>query len=192
MYEEIKEKLKKTLSSKRYKHSIGVADESRKLAEINGADTDKAYLAGLLHDCAKEINTVVQIRMCAEMNITIDDIIKTSPGLIHGILGAEIARVDYGICDEEILGAIRWHTIGKADMTLLEKIVYIADMTERNRNFEGVEELRAVVYSDLNKGILLSISQHIKLLEKRGAVIHPNTILLQKDLIKNERMKEGD
>lgn len=187
MYEEIKETLKKTLSNRRYTHSLGVADEARRLASLYGADEDKAYLAGLLHDCAKETNEPV--KRCRDLSVELDDIMKLNKGLIHGPLGAEIARLDFGINDEEILGAIRWHTVGKTGMTLLEKIIYIADMTEENRDFDGVEELRKAVSSDLDAAILLSITQHLKVLEKRGATIHPNTILLRNDLILNKGEK---
>ncbi len=187
MYEEIKETLKKTLSNRRYTHSLGVADEARRLASLYGADEDKAYLAGLLHDCAKETNEPV--KRCRDLGVELDDIMKINKGLIHGPLGAEIARLDFRINDEEILGAIRWHTVGKTGMTLLEKIIYIADMTEENRDFDGVEELRKAVSSDLDAAILLSITQHLKVLEKRGAAIHPNTILLRNDLILNKGEK---
>lgn len=183
MYEEIKEKLKRTLSKRRYIHSLGVADEAKRLAVLYGADKDKAYISGLLHDCAKEIEE--PIKRCRDLGVELDDMTLKNKGLIHGPLGAEIARLDFGIDDGEILGAIRWHTIGKAGMTLLEKIIYIADMTEKNRDFDGVEELRKAVSSDLDKAILASISQHLKVLEERGAEIHPNTILLRDDLILN-------
>lgn len=188
MYEEIKEALKKTLSNRRYTHSLGVADEARRLAKLYGEDEEKAYMAGLLHDCAKEIDEPV--KRCQDLGVELDDIMRLNKGLIHGPLGAEIARCDFGINDEEILSAIRWHTVGKAGMTLLEKIIYIADMTEENRDFEGVEKLREAVNSDLDKAILLDIGQHLQVLEKRGAIIHPNTILLRNDLNKGDKRNE--
>lgn len=186
MYEEIKSSLQKSLSKRRYTHCLGVADEARRLAVLYGADTDKAYIAGLLHDCAKEINTTVQLRMCEDLSVELDEMMKLNPALIHGPLGAEIARLDYGIEDEEILGAIRWHTVGKAGMTLLEKIIYIADFTEVNRDFDGCDELRRTVNSDLDEAILLSIAQHLEILAKRGSEMHTNTILLRDDLISNK------
>lgn len=179
----MKEKLKKALSENRYKHTLGVAKEACRLARLYGADERKAYTAGLLHDCAKEVKN--QAEKCDELGIWIDDMMRQNTGLIHGVLGAEMARRDFGISDEEILGAIRWHTLGRAGMTLLEKIVYIADFTEENRDFDGVEELRKAVDSDLDDAILLSIEQHLKVLEQRGAAVHPNTILLRDDIILN-------
>ncbi len=177
----IKEKLKKTLSEKRYIHSLGVADEAKRLAKIYGADETKAYIAGLLHDCAKE--TDEPIKRCRDLGVELDDIMKLNKGLIHGPLGAEIARLDFEIDDGEIMGAIRWHTVGKAGMTLLEKIIYIADMTERNRGFDGVGELRKTVDGDLDEAILLSISQTLALQEKRRSNIHPNIVYMWNDLI---------
>ncbi len=190
MYEEIKERLKKSLSGKRYIHSIGVAEEAKRLAKLYGADEDRAYLAGLLHDCAKETDN--PLKRCCDLGVELDDIMKLNKGLIHGPLGAEIARIDFGIDDGEILGAIKWHTVGMSGMTLLEKIIYIADFTEVNRDFDGVEELRRIVNSDLDSAILLSIAQHLKILVKRGAAIHPNTILLWNDLILNKGGAENE
>lgn len=183
MYEEFKNRLKDGMSERRYLHSLGVADEAKRLALLYGADEGKAYLAGLLHDCAKEIKN--QAEKCDELGIRIDDMMRQNTGLIHGPLGAAVAKRDFGVSDEEILSAIRWHTLGRAGMTLLEKIVYIADYTEKNRVYEGVEELRKAVDADLEDAILLSIERHLKVLEKRGAAVHPNTILLRDDIILN-------
>lgn len=183
MYEEFKNRLKDGMSERRYLHSLGVADEAKRLALLYGADEGKAYLAGLLHDCAKEIKN--QAEKCDELGIRIDDMMRQNTGLIHGPLGAAVAKRDFGVSDEEVLSAIRWHTLGRAGMTLLEKIVYIADYTEKNRVYEGVEELRKAVDADLDDAILLSIGRHLKALEKRGAAVHPNTILLRDDIILN-------
>ncbi len=183
MYEEIKIKLQKVLTKRRYIHSLGVAAEGERLAALYGADSGKAYTAGLLHDCAKEIKN--QAAMCDELGIEIDDIMRRNTGIIHGILGAEVARLDFGIDDEEILGAIRWHTIGKAKMTLLEKIIYIADFTEANRDFEGVDELRKAVDKDINEAIIISVQKQLARFAKKRQAIHPNTIHMWNDLIRS-------
>lgn len=190
MYEEIKEILKKTLSKRRYTHSLGVAEEAKRLAGLYGADEKKAYLAGLLHDCAKETDN--PIKRCEELDVPLDDIMRSSAGLIHGPLGAEIARLEFGIADEEIHGAIRWHTVGKADMTLLEKIIYIADMTEQNRDFDGVAKLRRAVDRDLDEAILISIEEQFKRLSKTRRTIHPNTVCMWNDLISNKERGAED
>ena len=102
MLTEIKEKLKKTLPEKRYIHSLGVADEAKRLAEVYGCDADKAYLAGLLHDCAKGYTQEEQFRLCSEYGVKLDKISKKCPAVIHAPLGAEVARREYKIDDDEI------------------------------------------------------------------------------------------
>lgn len=183
MYEKIKETLKKSLSQRRYTHSLGVADEGKRLAKLYGADGDKAYLAGLLHDCAKEKKN--QAALCDELGVEIDDMMRQNTGLIHGPLGAEVARLDFGIEDEEILGAIRWHTVGKAGMTLLEKIIYIADLTELNRDFDDVDEFRRAVNADIDEAILISIRKQLAKFVRNKQTIHPNTVHMWNDLIRS-------
>ncbi|MCI5605016.1 MAG: bis(5'-nucleosyl)-tetraphosphatase (symmetrical) YqeK [Clostridia bacterium] len=183
----MKEKLKKSLSEKRYKHSLGVADEAVRLAKMYGADTEKAYIAGLLHDCAKGYSAERQIELCNELNVHLDEDTIMCPPVVHGFLGVAIAESEYGIADDEILNAIKYHTVGKANMTLLEKIIYIADMTEVNRDFDGVDKLRKAVNKDLDKALLISIEQQFELQAKRRSVIHPNIIYMWNDLILNKK-----
>lgn len=183
MYEEIKNKLQKTLPEKRYIHSLGVAKEAKRLAAIYGADEEKAYLAGLLHDCAKGILTDKQIEECDRRGVEIDEWIRMCPPVAHGFLGVDIAKTEYGISDNEILSAIKYHTVGRYGMTLLDKIIYIADMTEENRGFEGVDKLREAVDKDLDETILMSIAQQFGLQEKRRELIHPNIVYMWNDLI---------
>ncbi len=183
MLNEIKEKLRASLSEKRYTHSLGVADEARRLAQIYGCDADKAYLAGLLHDCAKGIPTDRQIAECDKRGVKIDKWTRMCPPVVHGFLGAQIAKESYGVTDSEILGAIRHHTVGGDGMTLLEKIIYIADMTEKNRDFDGVTELRNEVNKDLDSAIELSIRQQLKLCMSRRSIIHPDIICLWNDIL---------
>ena len=183
MYEEIKDRLKKSLSEKRYIHSLGVADEAKRLADLYGANKEKAYLAGLLHDCAKEAEN--PIKKCSDLGVELDDMMKSNKGLIHGPLGAEIARHAFGITDAEILSAISWHTVGKAGMTLLEKIIYIADMTEINRDFDGVDKLRKAVSTNLDEAILLSIEKQLARFSKSKKAIHPNMVYMWNDIVSN-------
>lgn len=187
MLTEIKEKLRKDLPEKRYIHSLGVADEAKRLAEKYGADADKAYLAGLLHDCAKGIPTSEQATECDRRGVAIDKWTRKCPPVIHGFLGEEIAKAEYGITDEEVLNAIKYHTIGAAGMTLLEKIIYIADMTEVNRNFPGVEILRQRVSESIDEAIKESIKQQLEFNMSKNGVIHPNMIILWNDIIQKGR-----
>ena len=183
MEKEIKESLKKNLDEKRFIHSLGVADEARRLARLYGVDKNKAYIAGLLHDCAKGIKTDKQIETCDAMNVEIDEWTRKCPPVVHGFLGAEIAKTEYGVTDDEILSAIKYHTVGNSGMTLFQKIIYIADMTEINRDFEGVDKLREAVNRSVDEAIMLSIEQQLRLNMDRKSVIHPNIICLWNDIL---------
>lgn len=182
----MKEKLKKSLSEKRFRHCLGVAEEAARLAKIYGVDEEKAYTAGLIHDCAKGYTIDEQLRLCEKLNVELDDASRICPAVIHGFLGVEIAKREYGITDTEILNAIKYHTVGRAGMSILEKIIYISDMTEVNRNFPGVNKLREAVCRDLDETMIISIKQQLALYVKRLNTIHPNIILLWNDLILNK------
>lgn len=172
----MKEKLKRTLSEKRYKHSLGVCDEAVKLAQKYGADKDKAYLAGLLHDCAKGYDINEQIELCLKYRVIPDEITLKCTPVLHAPLGAAIAKAEYGVKDKEVLEAIRCHTVAKANMSLLDKIIYIADMIEPMRDFLGVEELRKAAYEDINKAFIMGLKQSIVFNAEKNKIIHPDTI----------------
>ncbi len=186
--EHIKKELRETLSKRRYIHSLGVASEAEKLARRYGADTEKAYLAGLVHDCAKEYPPEkMENILKEEYGVVVDSMSKMMPKILHGPLGACDAQRKFGIYDPEILDAVKYHTTGKGGMGLLTKIIYIADYIEPNRDFDGVEELRNMAYEDINEAIIHGIDETIKDLIRRGLVIHPNTMHARNDLI----MKRG-
>ena len=191
MLTEIKEKLKQTLPEKRYIHSLGVADEAKRLAEKYGADSGKAYLAGLLHDCAKGIPTSKQAAECDRRGVLIDEWTRKCPPVVHGFLGAEIAKTEYGITDEAVLNAIKYHTVGAANMTLLEKIIYIADMTEVNRDFPGVDVLREKVNESIDGAIKESIKQQLAFNMNKNVTIHPNMICLWNSIVGDAKMERG-
>lgn len=172
----MKDKLKRTLSEKRYKHSLGVCDEAVKLAKLYGADTEKAYMAGLLHDCAKGYDTNKQIELCAEYGIALDKITLSCKAVIHAPLGAAVAKDEYGIDDEEILEAIRCHTVAKENMSLLDKIIYIADMIEPMRDFDGVDKLRKAAYKNIDEAFIMGLKQSIVFNAEKNKIIHPDTI----------------
>lgn len=131
---EIESKLQKALTENRYRHTMGVTYTACALAMRYGVDMEKARLAGLLHDCAKCIPNVEKIQMCRDKKIPVTDFEMEHPVLLHAKLGVYVAQKKYGIEDEEVLEAIKWHTTGKPDMTDLEKIIYISDYIEPNRN----------------------------------------------------------
>ena len=174
--DEIREKLKNSLLEKRYNHSIGVMETSIKLAEQYGADVEKARIAGLLHDCAKNFSKDDMFSLCAEYGIELDSVMKKSTGLIHGLLGAEVAKREYGIDDEEIYDAIYYHTVGKPNMSLLTQIVYIADGIEPLRHYDGVDRIRELAAEDLDKALILQIDYTIKSVISKGGLLHTNTV----------------
>ena len=175
--DDIKEYLKENLSEKRYTHSLGVADEAVKLAEHYGADKFKAYVAGLVHDCAKEIkNEDAKKLLKNKYSISVDMIEMHTHKLLHGPLGACMAQDMFAINDIEIIDAVRYHTTAKADMSILTKIIYIADYIEPNRDFDGVDDLRKVAYDDIDDAIMLGIDWTLSELMEKNSMFHPDTV----------------
>lgn len=174
--EVMQEKLQSALSVKRYIHTMGVSEEAVRLAEIFGtqAEQQKAKVAGLLHDCAKDYPKELRERFCKEYKVKLDDIMKQQPDLIHPFLGAEVAKREYKVKDEEVLNAIRYHTTGRANMSTLEKIVFIADYIEPNREkFDGLEEARRLAYLDLDMAMKFILEETIAYVKERGRLLHP-------------------
>jgi predicted HD superfamily hydrolase involved in NAD metabolism len=182
-YEEIDTYLKKNLTESRYRHTLGVVSAAELLAEKNGESKEKAKLAALVHDCAKNMRIDDQFEFLKARSIEIDEITRKSPQILHGLIGSIIAKETMNIEDEEVLSAVRYHTTGKKSMSLLEKIIYIADYIEPNRDYKGVEELRTVTYSDLDKGVLQGFDNTITYVIKLGQLVHPLTIEARNDLL---------
>lgn len=155
------------LKHKRIPHVLGTEQEAIRLAERYGADVEKARVAALLHDCTKKLEMPEQLALCRQYGIELDELEQKALKLLHAKTGAAIARDVYGV-DDEIYRAIWWHTTGHADMTLLEKIIYIADYVEPTRDFPGVDALREAVWRDLDEGVLLGLEQTLRLLESQG------------------------
>ncbi|MCI5892369.1 MAG: bis(5'-nucleosyl)-tetraphosphatase (symmetrical) YqeK [Clostridiales bacterium] len=189
--EEIKAELRKILSEKRYVHSLGVADEAKKLAAKYGVDENRAYIAGLVHDCAKEVPPQdMEGILKRKYGVSVDSMSKLTPKILHGVLGACEAQSKFGIYDPEILDAVKYHTTGKGNMSMLAKIIYIADYIEPNRDFDGVRELRSLAYRDIDEAIIKGIDDTIKDLIKRGLLLHPDTIHARNDLIIKRSQKK--
>ena len=132
----IKKELAKELDSKRYEHTLGVAYTAACLAMRYDCDINRAYLAGLLHDCAKCMSHDERLHYCEKHDMEVTDIEKQNPALLHAKVGAEMCRRKYDVKDEEICSAVRFHTTGRPGMTLLEKIIFIADYLVSNINFD--------------------------------------------------------
>ncbi len=188
-HKEILEKLKMTLTPERYEHSIGVAEEAVRLAETFGADVEKACLAGLLHDCAKCFpkEKLLDIVVKNRDIWAIDECELLNYKTFHAPAGVQVAEREYGITDKEILSAIRWHTLGKKNMSLLEKIIYLADKIEkRTRPIEYREQIERFLDTEngLDRAILESYKLTIKSLAERNLVICYPTIDIYNNLLK--------
>lgn len=184
--QEIYDYIKANLKETRFIHTLGVVSVAKKLAEINGIDEEKAEIAALCHDIAKNIPTEELEEIIKENNIELTEDEKNTKELWHSILGPIVAREKLGIDDEEILSAIRWHTTGKENMSKLDKIIYIADMIEPSRTFEGVEEIREETIKNLEDGVLLGLTHSISFLLSKGSLIDLNSIKARNYLINHK------
>ena len=173
------------LNHRRIPHVLGTEQEAIHLAERWGADVNKARRAALLHDCTKKLNLPEQLAVAERFHVPLDEMERREIKLLHAKTGAGIAEAVFGT-DGEMTNAIRWHTTGRGGMTLLEKIIYLADYIEPTRDFPGVEELRRRCYEDLDAGLLLGLEMTIREMEERNAPIHPKT-LEARDALKGQR-----
>jgi predicted HD superfamily hydrolase involved in NAD metabolism len=176
--------LKENLNEERYEHSLGTADSAKMLAEKYGQDCEKAYIAGLLHDCAKCFSTEKLLEII-DANLEIEDAEKENYKTLHAPVSAFIAQIEFGVVDEEILSAIRWHTLGNPSMTTFEKIIFLADKIEtRTREEWYAEPIRKFIVEEngLNKAMLQCYKQTIKSLVDRDLKICPLTIEIYNNL----------
>ncbi|MDD3240045.1 MAG: bis(5'-nucleosyl)-tetraphosphatase (symmetrical) YqeK [Lachnospira sp.] len=154
--EKLRKQVKQALKNDkmRFRHTIGVADTCACLAMRYGVDMEKAYIAGLLHDCAKCVPDAEKFQECADADILLTEIEKKNPYLIHAKLGAFYAKTKYDIQDEEICSAIQYHTTGKKNMSLLEEIVFLADYMEPYRNqADDLERIRSLAFQDIDVAV---------------------------------------
>jgi len=153
-WEDIRKAVKKELDEERYMHTLGVAYTAQALAMRWGGDLDKAYLAGLLHDCAKCIKRSDRLPLCEKWGIVLSEAELANSALLHAKMGEHLASAKYHVTDPEILSAIRFHTTGRPEMSLLEKIVFLADYVEPNRDrAPGLPELRRLVFTDIDRAV---------------------------------------
>ena len=172
----IRKQLVKALDSKRFEHTQGVAYTSAALAMRYGEDIQKAELAGLLHDCAKCLDNDKKIQICKKHNIEISEAEHRNPFLLHAKVGGFLAKSKYKVEDEEIIDAILYHTTGRPGMSLLEKIVYIADYIEPGRNHaSNLDEIRRLCFQDLDEALLKILEDILVHLKESKKEIDPMT-----------------
>ncbi|MBP3476514.1 MAG: bis(5'-nucleosyl)-tetraphosphatase (symmetrical) YqeK [Lachnospiraceae bacterium] len=189
----LRKAMEKELESKRYEHTLSVAYTAANLAMVYGEEVDKALTAGMLHDCAKCMSHSKQIAVCAKNHVQLSEAesVKNSP-LIHAKAGSVVARTKYQITDEDILNAICYHTTGRPNMSMLEKIVYIADYIEPGRKHaENLPQIRRLAYQDLDAALCNILKDTLAYLSKKGGQVDPMT---QKtyDCYVNQKTNNGE
>lgn len=183
-YDFFENEVKKYVDEKRFIHSKGVAQTAYLLAKKYGEDCKKAYFAGLVHDIAKNFDYEKQLKFSKNIKLSKDE--KEYKKMLHAPAGAGFLKENYGIKDKKVLNGVRFHTKGDPNMTLFDKIIYLADYVEPSRNYNGVKELRQAVFSDIEKGLLLSCDETLKMLVERKNKISPCLIELRNSIIEKQ------
>lgn len=175
-YAEAKKLVKARLSEKRWTHTKNVKKMAVKLAKRWGADPEKAAMAAILHDSAKELPKSELLQIFADNAIIAENAPARPSPVWHGIAAAILAQTQWGVSDPEILSAIRCHTTGKPDMSKLDKIIYLADMTSAERDWPGVEELRALQMENLDRALCDALKRSIDFVEEKGGTMDPESV----------------
>ncbi len=183
-YEEIYKIVESRLSEIRFQHSKCVSKKCVEYGKLFGLEDkiESLKIAGIAHDIAKEVPKTDRMKKAEEYGVVLDEIEKMNTHLIHAKLGAAIAKQDFG-CTEEICEAIKWHTTGKENMTIFQKIVYLADMTGEDRQSEFSKELQEIIKKDLDEAILRAAKFSINRLLEKNAIIHFDTIKMFNDSV---------
>lgn len=186
-YKEIENDVKSVLSEYRFTHSLGVAKKAIELAKIYGVQEEIAKKVGIAHDIAKEMTDEEMIEYAKANNIRIDEIETVKPSLLHGKIGADIAAKKFGFT-QDMINAIKWHTTGRENMSMLEKIIYVADKTEENRKGTrfNLEKSRELSTQNIDETLIFLMNEFITYNVKNQWLIHPETIKARNDLLLNE------
>lgn len=170
------ELIKQSLSDYRYHHCVCVAEKAVELAKKHDLDEEKAYIAGILHDITKEENLDVQRKLIEANGYKMTELEIASPNIYHQMSGAEYVKSVLQIDDEDIIGGIRYHTTGRANMTDFEMLIYLADFTSADRNYPDVDKMRDETDKSFLNGMLYSLKFTIKKLAEQEKQIHPDTL----------------
>jgi len=162
------------LKPNRVNHVLGCRDTAVKLAERWGADVTDAARAGILHDITKALDGPLQLTLCSDYDIVLDEFSSQNPKTLHALTGSLVAQRIFGE-NEAVVNAIRWHTTGKANMSLLQKIIYVADYMEPNRNFEGVDQMRRLAFTDIDGALRMGLQMTLEVLREQGREISPES-----------------
>lgn len=182
-FQEYKKILREKLSTKRYHHSLAVMERGVELAKKFGADVEKARLAGLLHDILKDTGDKNLLQFLEDSDILLKSADYAALPIWHAIGASHYLKTVLDIGDEDVLNAVRYHATGRAGMSLLEKVVYLADLTSADRDYPDFKKTKALTDQSLEKGLLYSMKFLIKDLSKNNKMLHPDTIDCYNELI---------
>lgn len=179
------ERVRHRLSPRRYTHTLGVVDTAIRMAKYYGAEEEVVFFAALYHDYAKNMSDEEILEACRIYGIELDRTMMQVPMLCHGFVAAEEVRTQLGIEDPRILDAMRYHTIGRENMTIYDKIIYLSDAIEPGRDYPGVDRLRKTAVKDLDEALIQTIGTTVAYVLSHGSheLVHPNSILLRNQLI---------
>lgn len=184
---EFLEEIKKRLNPDRLYHSLNVADEAKKLAKHYGADEQKAFTAGLLHDILKNTPDSELLQYFERNGIMLTETERASRKTWHAMAGADFLRRELHVTDEDILSAVRWHTTGRAGMTLLDKVLFVADFISADRDYPGVERMREKAYVSLEGAMLEGLQFTINELVENAWPVHEDSIRAYNELVINRK-----
>ena len=177
------------MGKKRYTHSINVAKAAQQLAIRYGGNIEKAMIAGILHDITQEMPFDQQLQIIESNGIILNNVQSFSPKTWHAISGSVVIEKEIGIADEDILNAVKYHTSGRANMSLLEKIIFVADFIGEERDYKGVDVMRSKAKKSLEEAMLYGVTFTIRDLAERQCAIDMNTLALYNELIINKNRK---
>lgn len=189
-YDDLHGLLKKRLTFKRYYHSVNVAAKAYELALKYGADAEKAYYAGLAHDICKNESKENTLKLFEKFGIILDNVTFAEPKLWHAVAGAAYIEHILNVSDSEIISAVRYHTTGRANMTLLEKIIYISDFVSDERDFDGVDEIRKSLEDGLDSALLTASRFTVLDLCERSIAVHEDSFALYNQMIMQKKSAE--
>lgn len=187
--EQLRDILKEEIPGKRYRHTLGVEKEAVRYAKKLGGDTYKAAVAGLLHDVTKCVPNDQQLAYLDAHHVPVTPLERANPKLYHAMSGAAVAKYEYGVEDQEILDAIRYHTTLREEMTLLDQIIYMADFTEETRDYDDVDRLRKLADRDFVGGMIYALDYSICEVVSFEGLLHPQTVAARNRLVM-QRMQE--
>lgn len=176
--------LQEYLNDERIEHSISTRDTAVRLAQRFGANVEDAKVAGIFHDIAKQLPKDKKLELCMQYGIPVDEIMHENPELLHGFIGAEIIKRNYDIDNPDVLNAVRYHTTGRRGMSLLEKVVYLADLIEPGRNFYAVDEIRDVASINLDGAVLMASKNVMRFVLRHDLPMHPLTLDAYNDMLR--------